>query len=101
MRALLDSGDAKLGPRGLDGLQKGATSYGARFGEALAEKTAYNLFSQNAWYVGKLANAGRLPTLRRLIDNQREFLNAFEEIVRPPSEQEEVLRDMAVRGLCA
>ena len=101
VRALLDSGDAKLGPRGLDGLPKGAASYGARFGEALAEKTAYNLFSQNAWYVGKLANAGRLPTLRRLIDNQREFLNAFEEIVRRPSEQEEVLRDMAVRCLSA
>ncbi len=51
--------------------------------------------------MGKLANAGRLPTLRRLIDNQREFLNAFEEIVRRPSEQEEVLRDMAVRCLSA
>ncbi len=41
------------------------------------------------------------PSLRRLIDNQREFLAAFEEIIRRPHEQEEVLRDMAVRCLGA
>jgi len=99
VRALLDSGDARLGPRGLDGLPKGQEAYGARFGEALTEKSAYNLFSQNAWYVGKLASAGKLPVLRRLIDHQREFIAAFEELVRRPDEQEEVLRDMVVRCL--
>jgi DNA polymerase-3 subunit delta len=36
-----------------------------------------------------------------LIDNQQEFIMAFEEIVRRPSEQEEVLREMAVRCLTA
>jgi len=39
--------------------------------------------------------------LRRLIDNQREFTNAFEEIIRRPDAQEDVLRDMAVRCLAA
>jgi DNA polymerase-3 subunit delta len=37
--------------------------------------------------------------LRRLIDNQQEFIAAFEEIVRRPDEQEDVLRDLAVRCL--
>ena len=37
--------------------------------------------------------------LRRLIDNQQEFIRAFEEIVRRPNEQEAVLRAMAVRCL--
>jgi DNA polymerase III subunit delta len=60
------------------------------------------LFSQNAWYVGKLAGNGKLPTLRRLIDNQQEFIAAFEEIIRRPSNaQEEVLRELAVRCLAA
>ena len=101
VRALLDSGDARLGPRGLDGLPKAQALYGKHFIGA-PEKSSYNLFSQNAWYVGKLAGNGKLPTLRRLIDNQQEFIAAFEEIIRRPSNaQEEVLRELDVRCLAA
>lgn len=100
VRALVDSGEARLGTRGLDGLPKAAPAYAQHF-VGVTEKSAYNLFSQNPWYVGKLASAGKLPTLRRLIDNQQEFIRAFEEIVQRPNEQEEVLREMAVRCLSA
>ncbi len=98
VRALIDAGEARIGPRGLDGLPRAATAYGARFTGA-TEKSSYNLFTQNPWYVGKLAGTAKLPTLRRLIDNQQEFITAFEEIIRRPHEQEEVLRDLAVRCL--
>jgi DNA polymerase-3 subunit delta len=101
VRALSDSGEARVGPRGVDGLQKAASTYAPKYGEAMAEKSSYNVFSQNPWYLGKLAGAAKLPNLRRLIDNQREFIRAFEEIIRRPGEQEEVLRDMAVRCLAA
>lgn len=100
VRALVDAGAARLGPRGLDGLQRAAPAFAGRFAGA-AEKSSYNVFTQNPWYVGKLAGTGRLPGLRRLIDNQQEFIGAFEEIVRRPDEQEEVLREMAVRCLTA
>jgi len=99
LRALVDAGEAKVGPRGVEGLQRAAPAYGPLFGEAAAEKSSFNVFTQNPWYVGKLAGSGPLPTLRRLIDNQREFVCAFEEIIRRPNEQEDVLRDMAVRCL--
>jgi DNA polymerase-3 subunit delta len=98
VRALADAGDVRVGPRGLDGLQRAAPAYSSRFVGA-TEKSSYNLFSQNAWYVGKLAGSAKLPALRRLIDNQQEFIAAFEEIIRRPSDQEEVLREMAVRCL--
>ncbi|MFI5357577.1 MAG: DNA polymerase III subunit delta [Opitutales bacterium] len=101
VRALADAGDVQLGPRGLNGLPQAAPAYAAKFGEAAAEKSSFNVFSQNAWYVGKLAAGARLPTLRRLIDNQQEFITAFEEIIRRPQEQEEVLREMATRCLSA
>lgn len=100
VRALVDSGEARLGPRGLDGLPKAAAVHGAKFTGA-TEKSSFNLFTQNPWYVGKLAGNAKLPTLRRLIDNQQEFVAAFGEIVRRPHEQEEVLRDLAVRCLGA
>jgi DNA polymerase-3 subunit delta len=97
---LVDAGEARVGPRGLDGLQRAAAAYGRHFTGA-TEKSSYNLFSQNPWYVGKLAGSAKLPTLRRLIDNQQEFIAAFEEIVRRSDEQEEVLRELAVRCLAA
>ncbi|HVS53079.1 MAG TPA: DNA polymerase III subunit delta [Opitutaceae bacterium] len=100
VRALVDAGDARVGPRGLDGLPRAQSSYGARFVGA-TEKSSFNVFSQNPWYLGKLAGSAKLPSLRRLIDNQQEFIAAFEEIVRRPDEQEEVLRDLAVRCLGA
>ncbi len=101
VRALADAGDVRVGPRGVDGLQRAGASYAAGFGEAAAEKSSYNVFTQNPWYVGKLAGSGPLPSLRRLIDNQREFINAFEEIIRRSDGQEEVLRDLAVRCLAS
>lgn len=100
VRALVDSGEARIGPRGLDGLQRAAPAYGQRFIGA-TEKSSYNLFTQNPWYVGKLAGSAKLPTLRRLIDNQHDFIATFEEIIDRPNQQEEVLRDMAVRCLSA
>jgi DNA polymerase-3 subunit delta len=100
VRALVDVGDVRVGPRGLDGLPRAASSYAARFTGA-TEKSSFNLFTQNPWYVGKLAGSAKLPSLRRLIDNQQEFIAAFEEIIRRPNEQEEVLREMAVRCLAA
>ncbi|HUR57013.1 MAG TPA: DNA polymerase III subunit delta [Opitutaceae bacterium] len=100
VRALVDAGEVRVGPRGLDGLQRAAPAYASRFVGA-SEKSSYNLFTQNPWYVGKLAGSAKLPTLRRLIDNQQEFITAFEEIVQRSGEQEEVLREMAVRCLGA
>jgi DNA polymerase-3 subunit delta len=98
VRALIDAGQARLGPRGLDGLPGAASRHAPRFVGA-TEKSSFNLFTQNAWYVGKLAEGAKRLTLRRLIDNQQELLAAFEEIIRRPDEQEEVLRDLAVRCL--
>ena len=98
IRALIDAGEARLGPRGLDGLPSAAATYGAKFAGA-TEKNSYNLFTQNPWYLGKLAGSAKLPPLRRLIDNQQEFIAAFEEIIRRPQEPEEVLRELAVRCL--
>jgi DNA polymerase III subunit delta len=100
VRALVDAGDVRIGPRGLDGLQRAAPVHASRFVGA-TEKSSYNLFTQNPWYVGKLAGSARLPTLRRLIDNQQELIAAFEELIRRPHEQEEVLREMSVRCLAA
>ncbi len=100
VRALADAGEVRIGPRGLDGFPKAQAAHAAKFIGA-TEKSSFNLFTQNPWYLGKLAGSAKLPALRRLIDNQQEFIAAFEEIIRRPHEQEEVLRELAVRCLAA
>lgn len=100
VRALADAGDVRIGPRGLDGFPKAQATHAAKYIGA-TEKSSFNLFTQNPWYLGKLAGNAKLPSLRRLIDNQQELIAAFEEIIRRPQEQEEVLRELAVRCLGA
>ncbi len=100
-RVLIDAGDLRApGSYGFDkaAWARAQSTYAKHFGGD-AEKSSYNLFTQNQWYAGKLVSTGRMPSLRRLIDNQQEFIAAFEEIIRRPDEQETVLRDMAVRCL--
>jgi DNA polymerase III subunit delta len=102
-RVLIDTGELRSpGPYGFDKAAWARTqeAYADHFGRD-AEKSSYNLFTQNQWYVGKLVSSAKLPAVRRLIDNQQEFVRAFEEIIRRPNEQETVLREMAVRCLAA
>lgn len=102
-RVLIDAGD--LRPPGNYGFDKAAwaraqAACAPHFGGD-AEKSSFNLFTQNQWYVGKLVSGGALPPLRRLIDHQREFVRAFGEIITRGDDQEAVLREMAVRCLGA
>ncbi len=100
-RVLLDAGDLRApGPYGFDkaAWARAQEAYTRHFGGD-TEKSSFNVFTQNQWYVGKLVSSAKLPTLRRLIDNQQELVRVFAEIIRRPNEQEAVLRDMAVRCL--
>ncbi|MBI2518131.1 MAG: DNA polymerase III subunit delta [Opitutae bacterium] len=102
-RVLIDAGDLRApGPYGFDkaAFARAQAAYAKHFGGD-AEKSSFNFFTQNQWYVGKLVSSAKLPSLRRLIDNQQEFIRAFEEIIARSSEQETVLRDLAVRCLTA
>ena len=100
LRVLLDAGAIRLGGRGIakSELEAAARSYAHHYG-AVAEKSNLNVFSQNSWYLGKLAaTASELP-LKRLIAFQLAFAEAFEAIIARPNEQEEVCRELAVKCL--
>lgn len=103
LRALTLGGAISISPRGIDrnALARAAREHADLFGDAVEDKSAFNVFAQNAWYLGKLAGNGSPPPLRKLIDHQFEFARAFEEIIAHPEDPEEVLRTMAVRCLAA
>lgn len=100
LKALVDGGEIQIGGRGISkpGFEQAAAKYSDRF-DGLSEKSNFNVFTQNLWYMGKLAGERKLPTLKRLIDHQGEFIKAFEEIIERPNEQEEALRNMTIRCL--
>lgn len=100
LRVLLDAGAIRLGGRGIakSDLEAAARTYGVHFGDS-EEKSNLNVFTQNPWYLGKLAVvAGQLP-LKKLIEFQITFAGAFEEIIKRPNEQEAVCREMAIHCL--
>lgn len=100
LRGLIDGGELSVGSRGIPkaAFETAASAY-ERFYDGISEKSNFNVFTQNLWYMGKLVSEAKLPKLKNLIDHQLEFAKAFEGIVDRPNEQEEVLRDMAIRCL--
>ncbi|MBQ6534715.1 MAG: DNA polymerase III subunit delta [Opitutales bacterium] len=71
-----------------------------RFGEIFAgaeDKSAYNIFSQNAWYAGsKLAPLAAKTPMRKLIDCQLYLAKAFEDLISRPNSDQQVMRDLFV-----
>ena len=100
IRVLLDAKAIQLGSRGISKseLEAAASIYGRHFGEAV-QKSNLNVFTQNPWYLGRLAQTARKVPLRKLVSFQMAFADVFEAILRRPNEQEEVFRELALKCL--
>lgn len=101
LRVLLDAGALRIGGRGIAkaDLEAAARAYGHHFGESSGEKSNLNIFSQNPWYLSRLAETANRVSLKRLIGFQIAFAEAFEAIIERPNEQEDVCRELAIRCL--
>ena len=100
LRALLDAGEIRLGARGIDktSFESAKRTYAVHYAED-DHKTNTNVFTQNTWYLGKLAEQAKCFPLKKLVSFQRAFACAFEEILKRPQEQEAVMRELAIRCL--
>jgi DNA polymerase III subunit delta len=79
-------------------IERAAGVFGKHFIGA-GEKSAANLFSQNPWYLGKLAAGAKAWTLRHHIEIQLALAEAFEAILRRPKEEPAVMRELALKCL--
>ena len=91
-QALKDAGISK------GDLEAAARTYGHHFGDSEV-KSNLNVFTQNPWYLGRLAETAAKVPLKKLIDFQVAFTEAFEAIIERPNDQEEVCRELAVSCL--
>ena len=100
LRVLLDAGAIRLGGWGIakSDLEAAASAYKKHFGDS-EEKSNLNVFTQNPWYLGKLAVTASKVPLKKLIEFQIAFADAFEGIIERPGEQEAVCREMAMHCL--
>jgi len=100
MRVLVDSGLVKTGGRRVDtGSLKEAAEWASEWYGDTSKKSPVNVFAQNPFYLGNLAESARRISLRRLFDFQTAFVDAFRELVNRPGEHEAVFRELAVRCL--
>lgn len=79
-------------------LESAAERYGSYFGEAPG-KSSFCVFTQNPWYLGRLADCLNRISLKTLLIFQDTFRECFLEIIDRPGEQEAVLNAMAVKCL--
>lgn len=79
-------------------IERAAKTHSRHF-TGVTEKSDTNLFSQNAWYVGKLAATCKNWTLKQHIDHQIAFAEAFEALISRPKEEAVILRELAVKCL--
>lgn len=100
LRVLSDAGAIRLGGRGISkgDLDAAARTYARHFSGS-DEKSPLNVFTQNPWYLGRMAETARRVPLKKLISFQIAFAEAFEAIIRRPNEQEEVCRELAIQCL--
>ena len=98
LRSLMDGGVLAKStypqPRGA--MEDAAPRFAEYFDDA-QDKSNFNVFTQNPWYVGsKLAPIAGATTLKKLIDRQMYLAKAFEDLISRPNSDETVIRDMFV-----
>ncbi len=101
LKVLIDAGQIRLGSQGFskDQLAKAAAVHARHF-DGLEDKSAFNVFSQNAWYLGnRLAPEANKMSLKRLVDFQLEFKRAFVDSLNRHDNPEAVMRDLIIRCL--
>ena len=100
LRTMIDAQSIRMSYKGVDkdSFQHAAATYGLPFADT-KNKSAFNIFSQHPWYLGKLADVAKKLSLRKLVDFQNAFIQAFEKILKQPTEQEDILRSMVIRCL--
>ena len=100
LRVLLDAGAIRLGARGINKqeLEVAGEHYAKHFGDD-PEKSNLNVFTQNHYYLSRMAGTVRKAPLKKWIDFQLAFAEAFEAIIERPNDQEEVCRELAVKCL--
>jgi len=79
-------------------LEAAAGRFGASFAGSTT-KSNFNIFTQNPWYLGRLAAPLPKLSLKRLMRFQEVFLEAFVGILERPQEQEAVMSEVAIRCL--
>ena len=100
LRSLIDQGLLHFGPRGFSKSEmENAKNHFATAFSGLEEKTNFNVFSQNPWYLGKLCKSIHSLTLKTLLDWQIGFVGAFESIIESPKEEESAMRSLVIQSL--
>lgn len=94
----LHMGGAIRGRVSKSSLEAAATMHGGYFGSS-TKKSTFNVFTQNPWYLGRLADCLGKLSLKVLLEFQDAYRDAFLEIISRPTEQEAVITAMAVRCL--
>jgi len=102
LRVLIDAGSIEVSSYGLNKntLETLASEHNLPFADP-STKSGFNIFSQNPWYLGKLALAVKQISLKKLIDFELALIQTFEQILKHPQphEQEAIMHQFVMQCL--
>lgn len=99
LRALIESNQLTMTPGGLHKQQWERLKAQATADEQSLKSNSLNLFSQNSWYVMKLAAIAIKRPLACWVRFQLAFIQAFRELLIHPHEQQRVLTNLTLQCL--
>lgn len=100
LRVLADGGELDPNQRlSKDKLEQLGRKHAHHFSDS-GDKSTLNLFTQNPWFLGRLMSIVKRFSTRALIDLQASLLEAFQQLLAQPREQQSaIFKDLAIRTL--
>ena len=101
LRVLMDAGELSLSKYGFkkSSFEQARGKFAEAFG-GLSEKSSFHVFTQNLWYLGnKIAPTTQNLSLKKLINFQLAFTDAFEDLLKRADSPYDVMQDLAIRCL--
>ena len=100
LRVLSDGGELDPSQRlSKEKLEQLGRKHAHHFSDS-GEKSTLNLFTQNPWFLGRLLPIVKRFNTRSLIDLQAALLEAFEQLlIQPRDQQVAIFKDLAIRTL--
>jgi len=97
LKTLIEAKDLQLSASGI--AKTGLEAAREKYNFPLGEKSTLNIFTQNPWYLGKLAQSVQKLSLKQLVDWQLLFIQAFEELLEQPDAAQKVMERLYIKAL--
>ncbi len=95
LKALMQAGVLRGSRWDKKSLEKAAQNFSAAFA-GVSDKSSFNVFTQNPWYLGRLGKTASQTSMQKLLGLEKSLFSVFEKLLGRAGEAEAVMRELAI-----